>query len=139
MPAAKVYELHGTMDWAYCLACRRRYPMDEVKAWFAAGVAVSECGACGGALKPAVVFFGESLPPAVLAEAKRRSENCDLFAVVGSSLVVYPAAYLPEEALWAGARLVIVNLTPTHLDGRAEVVLRGKAGEVMAELVARPG
>lgn len=139
VPPEKVFELHGTMDWAYCLACRQRYPMDEVKGWLAAGVEVPECGTCGGTLKPAVVYFGESLPSAVLAEAKERSQNCDVFIVVGSSLVVYPAAYLPEEALWSGAKLIIVNLTRTHLDGRAEVVLQGKAGEVMTALVARLG
>jgi len=55
------------------------------------------------------------------------------------ALLVYPAAYLPEYAVRAGARLIIVNLTPTHLDARAEVVLRGKAGEIMDQLVRRAG
>lgn len=137
VPEAKVFELHGTMKWAYCLACGQRYPMEEVKDWLAKGVEVPECGACGGALKPAVVFFGENLPSDVLTEATQRSQTCDLFIVVGSSLVVYPAAYLPEYAVRSGAKLIIVNLTSTHLDARADVVLKGKAGEIMEQLVRR--
>ncbi|MGB9920079.1 MAG: SIR2 family NAD-dependent protein deacylase [Moorellales bacterium] len=135
VPEEKVFELHGTMSRAYCLACGSRYPMSEVARWLDQGVEIPECRGCGGALKPAVVFFGENLPASVLAEATRRAQACDLFLVVGSSLVVYPAAYLPEYALRSGAKLVIVNLTPTHLDGQAEVVLRGRAGEIMSELV----
>lgn len=137
IPEEKVFELHGTLKWAQCLGCGRRYPMEEVKAWLAQGVEIPECGGCGGTLKPAVVFFGESLPSEILAEATRRSRSCDLFIVVGSSLVVYPAAHLPEYAVRSGAKLIIVNLSRTHLDARAEVVLRGKAGEVLDQLVER--
>ncbi|MCR4419703.1 MAG: Sir2 family NAD-dependent protein deacetylase [Clostridia bacterium] len=137
VPEEKVFELHGTMRWAYCLACGRRYPMEEVSAWLSRGIEVPECTSCGGTLKPAVVFFGESLPALVLAEATRRAQACDLFLVAGSSLVVYPAAYLPEYALRSGAKLIIVNLTATHLDVRAEVVLSGRAGEILDQLVRK--
>ena len=71
------------------------------------------------------------MPAREMAEAERRARASDLFVVVGSSLVVYPAAYMPAHAKQAGAALVIVNLQPTPLDARADLVIRGRAGEVM--------
>ncbi|TDA65772.1 MAG: NAD-dependent deacylase [Clostridia bacterium] len=136
VPEEKVFELHGTMRYAYCLECGRRYPMPEIKAALASGVEVPECDTCQGIVKPGVIFFGESLPPEVLAEATRRSRTCDLFMVVGSSLVVYPAASLPVYALQSGAKLVIINLAPTHLDAQADVLLLARAGEVLPAVVA---
>jgi NAD-dependent deacetylase len=87
-------------------------------------------------LKPDAVFFGEALPQETLREAIRRAQNCDLFIVIGSTLVIYPAAYIPTYATEAGAKLAIVNLTPTPFDHYAAVVIRGKAGEIMSKVMA---
>jgi NAD-dependent deacetylase len=84
-----------------------------------------------------VVFFGEALPQETLREATHRAQNCDLFIVIGSTLVIYPAAYMPTYAREAGARLAIVNLTPTPLDHYATVVIRGKAGDIMPMVIER--
>jgi NAD-dependent deacetylase len=89
------------------------------------------CPECDGILKPDVIFFGEQLPAEALRQSVHHSQRCDLLIVVGSSLVVYPAAYMPVYAKEAGAAVVIVNLTVTDFDDQADVVIHGKAGEVM--------
>jgi len=73
----------------------------------------------------------------VLHEATLHSSNCDLFIVIGSTLIVYPAAYMPIYAVEAGAKLVIINLSPTPMDGRATVLIRAKAGETMSRVLQR--
>jgi NAD-dependent deacetylase len=90
-------------------------------------------------LKPDAVFFGEALPQETLQEAIRRARNCDLLVVIGSTLLVYPAAYVPTCAKEAGATLAIVNLTPTPFDHYAEVVIQDKAGEVMSRVMEKVG
>lgn len=137
VPDNKVLELHGNMQWAVCLNCRKRFPMREVLQRVKEGAEVPDCPDCHGILKPDAVFFGEQLPQKTLMEATRRSRNCDLFIVIGSTLVVYPAAYMPIYARDAGAKLAIVNLTPTPLDRYATVVIQGKAGEVMSAVLQR--
>jgi len=94
------------------------------------------CPVCGGIVKPTTVLFGEAMPAAELREAERRARAADLFVVLGSSLVVYPAAYMPAHAKHAGATLVIVNLEPTPLDGLADLVIREKAGATMAAVLS---
>ena len=137
VPEDKVFELHGNTRWAVCLSCRRRFPMPEVLQRIREGVEVPDCPDCQGILKPGAVFFGEALPEETLREATRRSQNCDLFIVIGSTLVIYPAAYMPAYAREAGARLAIVNLTPTPLDHYATVVIQGGAGEIMSGVMER--
>ena len=136
LPPEKVIELHGNATRARCLACGAAYTRDEVHVWLEAGDGVPACPACGGIVKPATVLFGEAMPAREMAEAERRARQADLFVVVGSSLVVYPAAYIPVHAKHAGATLVIVNLAPTPLDERADLVIRGQAGHVMGAVVA---
>ena len=130
-----VLELHGNMRWALCLSCGTRYPMEHIQERLAAGVAAPDCGQCRGILKPAGVFFGESLPAYELQEAIRRSRACDLFIVIGSTLMVYPAAYMPVYAVEAGAKLVIINLMPTPMDRFATVIIKHKAGEALPRIV----
>ena len=137
VPEDKVFELHGNMRWVVCLSCRRRLPLPEVLQKIDEGVEVPDCPDCQGILKPDGVFFGEALPEETLMEATRRSQNCDLFIVVGSTLVVYPAAYMPTYAINASAKLAIVNLTPTPLDHYATAVIQGKAGEIMSKVIER--
>ena len=130
-----VFELHGNMQWIKCIDCGERYSVDEIRAVLQQGVEVPECKRCGGILKPDVVFFGEMLPHDVLNTATTYSMQCDLFIVVGSSLVVHPAALMPAYAKEAGARLIIVNIGDTPLDSRADILIEGKAGEVMSKMV----
>ena len=137
VPAEKVFELHGNVQWAVCLSCGRRYPFEHIKARLEGGEAIPECEGCGGMLKPDAVLFGEALPQEVLQEASQRSSDCDLFIVVGSTLVVYPAAYMPLYAVRGGARLIIVNLSDTPMDAQAAVLIRAKAGEAMSRIVER--
>jgi NAD-dependent deacetylase len=111
--------------------------MPEVLQKIKEGIEVPDCPDCHGILKPDAVLFGEMLPEETLREATRRSQNCDLFIVIGSTLIVYPAAYMPTYARDAGAKLAIVNLTPTPLDHYATVVIQGAAGEIMSRLVEK--
>ena len=137
MPDAKVFELHGNMQWVVCLGCGKRYPFDQIKARLDKGEETPDCEVCHGILKPDAVFFGESLPPQVLTEATFRAHNCDLFIAVGSTLVVTPAAYMPSYAVQSGAKLVIINLSSTPLDGEATILIRAKAGEAMSLILQR--
>jgi NAD-dependent deacetylase len=136
LPPARVIELHGNATRARCLGCGAAYTRDEVHGWLEQGAEVPDCPACGGIVKPGTILFGEAMPAAATAEAQRRARASDLFVVVGSSLVVYPAAYMPLHARQAGATLAIVNLTPTPHDAEADLVIRGKAGDVMSAVLA---
>jgi NAD-dependent deacetylase len=134
-PAEKVIELHGNATRVRCLGCAAPYTRDEIQARLESGESVPDCRACGGVLKPHTILFGEPMPERETRLAEERARQAGCVLVIGSSLVVYPAAYMPIYAKEAGARLVIVNLTPTHLDHLADVVIPGKAGDVMAGLV----
>lgn len=133
---AKVFELHGNMRWVRCLHCGKRYPLEAIARQSALSEKEPLCRQCRGILKPDVIYFGEALPEEVLQEATRRAQGCDLLLVVGSSLVVYPAAYMPFYAKQAGASLAIINLSPTPADKIADVVLPLSAGEAMGRIVA---
>jgi NAD-dependent deacetylase len=137
VPADKVFELHGNVQWAVCLSCGKIYPLEQIKVRLDKGEEIPDCEVCHGMLKPNAVLFGEQLPYEVLQEATNRSSNCDLFIVVGSTLVVYPAAYMPIYAVQAGAKLVIINLSSTPMDGEAAVLITAKAGEAMSKIVNR--
>ena len=132
-----VIQLHGNMQWVKCLTCGARHTYEEVEGWLEAGVEVPDCVQCGGILKPEGVFFGEPMPVWETMEAEKRSRQCDLCIVIGSSLTVYPAAMMPQYAASSGATLVIVNDGPTELDGAAHVRTGGKAGETMSRVVQR--
>jgi len=135
VPTDKVFELHGNMQWAVCLSCGKRYPMAQIKARLETGEEIPDCEVCHGILKPDAVFFGEPLPIEVFEEAAYRSRNCDLFIVIGSTLIIYPAAEMPGYAIKMGAKLVIINLSSTPMDKRATVLIRAKAGETMTRIV----
>jgi len=127
----KVYELHGNMRWLRCMDCDKRYPLEEMVEKYRAQYDVPECERCHGILKPDVIFFGELLPQVTLKNATFNATRCDLIIVIGSSLVVYPAASIPMYAKGAGAKLVIINNTPTSFDIEADVVIHHTAGEAM--------
>lgn len=129
-----VYEIHGHLRQATCVACYRRYPSGRLVATFARTGDIPLCHACGGVLKPDVVLFGEQLPYNTVEEARALLAESDLVLVVGSSLEVTPAAVFPVQALNRGARLLIVNRQPTYLDERADVIFRQDVAEVLPRL-----
>jgi NAD-dependent deacetylase len=133
--AERVIELHGTAREAACQTCGVRSPIAAVEARVGAGDEDPRC-ACGGYLKAATILFGQRMPQPQLDAALELARTCDLFLVVGSSLRVFPAARLPLVALEHGAPLLIVNLEPTPLDMRADVVLRAPAGTTLTRLLA---
>ena len=137
VPEDKVIELHGTLKWVKCLGCHKLYPTEEIIKRLEQGVEEPVCDDCGGILKSATIAFGEPMPVKETTEAERRSRNCDLMLVLGSSLVVYPAAYMPIYAMESGAKLVIINIGPTPMDNYAKVRIHEKAGEVMSRIVER--
>jgi NAD-dependent deacetylase len=129
----RVIELHGNTRTIGCLACHARYGMEEVYLILQKQLPPL-CPQCGGQLKPEVVFYGERLPELALAEAAAEVMACDLLIAIGSSLRVYPAAALPEQAKAGGARLIIVNKTTTPYDHLADGLLRAPAGVVLPVL-----
>ncbi len=131
----RVFHVHGTLEMAICIKCESRYSMDEIRNWMVEGVEIPECRKCGGLLKPDAVFFGEPLPEKVLMESQRRAMTCDLCIVIGSSLVVYPAALIPRYAVQSGARLAIINRDRTDLDSRADICIHESAGETMSQVM----
>jgi NAD-dependent deacetylase len=133
----KVLELHGTAMHVSCLSCRKRYERDPIQKRIAQGDSAPCCDMCGGLLKPATISFGQSMPEQETAEAYRHSEDCDLFIVIGSSLVVHPAAYMPVVAKRGGARLVIINRDETACDDMADIVIHGPAGPTMAAVLEK--
>ncbi len=132
--ASIVIELHGTTAEAACLSCGDRIPMDDAVARVEAGDEAPECARCGGYLKPATISFGQAMPEREMARAVEAARSCEVFLAIGSSLVVQPAAMLPLIAKRAGARLVIVNRTPTPLDEAADCVIRDEIGVVLPML-----
>jgi NAD-dependent deacetylase len=131
-----VVEVHGSIRTSSCLSCSARYELAEVEALLEAGDGAPACPGCGAILKPDVVFFDELLPEGALERAQALAEEARLLLVVGSSLEVHPVADLPHATLAAGGQVAVVNRTPTGVDGRAALVLRGSAGEVLAGALA---
>jgi len=130
-----VIELHGSGRTVQCLDCGHREPRAAVQARLDSEMP-PRCLICGGTfLKPTVVLFGEALPQAPMQDALALARAADVLLIVGSSLVVYPAADIPAVGIRAGARSIIVNAEPTPLDRLADVVIHGRAGDVLPEIV----
>jgi NAD-dependent deacetylase len=130
-----VVELHGNTTYAACLDCGRRYDLQWVRDKFAAGANCAPDCACGGFIKTATVSFGQPMPEAAMRRAEALTNDCDLFVVIGSSLVVWPAAGFPLMAKQNGAALVIINREPTDCDPIADLVVRGDIGETLAPFI----
>ena len=131
----KVIQLHGTAIFVSCLSCRKRYDRNEIQERIKKGQKAPRCDDCGGLLKPATISFGQSMPEKETQEAYHRSSLCDLFIVIGSSLVVQPAASMPLVAKRNGARLVIINRDPTPFDDIADLVIHDQAGPTMGSIL----
>ncbi len=131
----KIIELHGTAMHVTCLNCMKRYDRDEIQERLRKGTKVPYCDDCAGPLKPATISFGQAMPERETQEAYHRSSICDLFIVIGSSLVVQPAASMPLVAKRNGAKLVIINRDSTPYDEMADIVIHGQAGSTMAGIL----
>jgi len=129
-----VIELHGNLQRNKC--SRENIVIERATARPTAEGLLA-CPRCGAYLRPDVVWFGEALPRDALERAFVESTQCDVFFIIGTSGVVEPAASLPRYAKRAGAFLVEINPEETPLSAIADVVLRGKSGEVLPEIVRR--
>jgi NAD-dependent deacetylase len=132
IPDDQVIELHGNASYAACLSCGLRHELEVLKQHFLGTDEIPTCRACGALVKVATVSFGQPMPIDVMRRAERETQACDLFIVLGSSLVVYPAAGFPLKAKRNGAKLVIVNREPTEQDGFADLVLNEEIGPLLS-------
>ncbi|MBL8128492.1 MAG: Sir2 family NAD-dependent protein deacetylase [Chloroflexia bacterium] len=129
----RVIELHGTAHRVRCIDCGATWPAGEIQRRLEEDP-LPACDVCGGRLRGATILFGEALPQAALQAAVQAARGADLLLVVGSSLIVQPAARLPEIAVASGAKLAIINNEPTPLDHLADVLVRGGAGAALSAM-----
>ena len=134
LPDDKVIELHGNTLRVKCLQCERLFPLDEIQRRIADGDLAPEC-ACGGYLKPDTISFGQAMPVEEVRRATELTYACNLFVVIGSTLLVQPAALMPGYAKQHGAFLAIINLSATPYDDACDILIQGKAGEVLQRVL----
>lgn len=130
---AKLVEIHGSARKVRCIACARFFPQERIPL----DVLPPACPACGDLLKPGTILFGETLHAPDLARAEDWFARADAVLVVGSSLVVHPAAALPALALARGAKLVVVDRDATPYDAEADALVRASAGDAVP-IILRP-
>ncbi len=135
IPADQVIELHGNTPYATCLDCGTRYEMAPLRAAFDSDGLAPRCTRCRGFVKTATISFGQAMPEAAMRRAESETRAADLFIVLGSSLVVYPAAGFPEMAKRHGSTLAIVNREKTGLDPIADLVVRSEIGGILGDAV----
>ena len=131
----KIIEIHGTAFSVSCLNCGKKYERDLIEDRLRSGIKVPYCDECSGILKPDTISFGQAMPRDKVQESLRLARECDLCLVLGSSLVVYPAASIPAHAAEHGARLVIVNRDETPLDQAAHLVIHDSVGRVLPRIL----
>jgi NAD-dependent deacetylase len=129
--ADRVIELHGTTHDIVCMKSGHRFTGEEIQVRLEAGEEDPHCPICGGVLRTSTILFGEALPKTALERALALSQQTDLMLVVGTSLVVNPAARLPLIATRAGSRVAIINRESTPLDDLVDLVARGDAGPLL--------
>ncbi len=135
VPESKIIELHGNSTYASCLDCGHRYALEPIKKAFEGKGTLPICEKCDGIVKTATISFGQAMPEIQMARAQDETMSCDLFIVLGSSLVVYPAAGFPSVAKRKGAKLVIVNRDATDQDDDADLVVHAEIGPTMSRVV----
>ncbi|MFT4582730.1 MAG: NAD-dependent deacetylase [Gammaproteobacteria bacterium] len=135
VPADNIVELHGNGTYATCLSCNAKYDLKPILGAFSRSEQLPVCPQCGGIIKTATISFGQSMPVEEMERAKWAALNCELFLVLGSSLVVYPAAAFPGLAKQNGAALVIINREPTDQDPVADLVLHREIGETLSSAI----
>ena len=131
-----VYEVHGNINRFTCLGCKASYNKEQVLKKLKKDKKKPPCCEyCGTPLKPSVVLFGESLPTFEIYYSRDLAKKADVMLIAGSSLTVAPVCDLPLYTLNSGGKLIIINDQPTHLDSRAEVVIRHKTGIILPLIV----
>jgi NAD-dependent deacetylase len=135
VPDSKVIELHGNATYASCLDCGHRHELEPIRKAFLGSGKLPLCAKCDGIVKTATISFGQAMPEIPMARAQDETMSCDLFIVLGSSLVVYPAAGFPQIAKRKGAKLVILNRDPTDQDDNADVVIHAEIGPTMSRAI----
>ena len=135
VPREKIIELHGNATYATCLACGLRHELPQLKLEFEATGDLPTCYECGELVKTATISFGQPMPEHEMRRATAATLTCDLFLVLGSSLVVYPAAEFPLLAKRRGAPLAIVNREPTEQDEAADLVVHDEIGPTLSEII----
>ena len=135
IPAEKVIELHGNTTYATCLDCSTRHELADIRVAFERDGAAPRCRRCRGFVKTATISFGQAMPQTEMRRAEIATLAADLFIVLGSSLVVHPAAGFPELAKRNGALLAIVNREPTPLDAIADLVIHRGIGDTFGAAV----
>lgn len=138
IPPEKIIELHGNTRRVRCMGCKRLISWKETMVMIDAGVRAPECS-CGGYYKPDTISFGQAMPEKATRKAASLAAKSDVFIVVGSTLLVQPAALMPEYARNAGAFLVIINLSETPYDSLCHVLIRDKAGIILEEIAKGVG
>jgi NAD-dependent deacetylase len=133
IPPDKIIELHGNTRRVRCMGCSRLISWEETMVMINAGVKAPEC-TCGGYFKPDTISFGQAMPERETRRAAMLSAKADVFIVVGSTLLVQPAALMPEYARNAGAFLVIINLSKTPYDSLCDILIRDKAGKILDKI-----
>lgn len=131
VPADRIIELHGNASYATCLDCGVRHELEELRPVFVDMGEIPSCMDCGGLVKTATISFGQPMPEIPMMRAAEETLECDLFLVLGSSLVVMPAAGFPVAAKRHGARLVILNRDATPMDEIADLVLNEEIGPTL--------
>jgi NAD-dependent deacetylase len=131
----RVVELHGNYLKAYCMNCGAEYIGEDIHKRVVKGEIPPKCDKCNGVLKSEAVLFGEPLPEAAMKEAIDICRSTDLMIVIGSSLTIYPAAYLPQLAKNSGAKIILNNLDGENRDDVADIVLQGPARKVIPQLI----
>jgi NAD-dependent deacetylase len=131
----KIVELHGTDRRIVCLKCGKTFDPEPIYETIVGDFEVPTCDACGGFLKAATISFGQAMPVEAMSRAHELSEGAEIFVVIGSSLVVHPAASFPVIAKESGARLAIINRDPTPLDTMADYTYQGEIGEFFSKLL----
>jgi NAD-dependent deacetylase len=135
VPDSRIIELHGNATYASCLDCGHRHELEPIRKAFLGSGKLPLCEKCDGIVKTATISFGQAMPEIPMARAQDETMSCDLFIVLGSSLVVYPAAGFPQVAKRKGARLVILNRDPTDQDDDADVVIHAEIGPTMSRAI----
>jgi len=131
----KIIEIHGTVSSVSCLDCGKTYDRDDIEERLRSGVKVPYCDECSGILKPDTISFGQAMPTEKMALAFTYAQECNLCIVLGSSLVVYPAASVPAHAVELGAALMIINRDETPLDSQADVVIHESVSSALRQMV----
>ncbi|MDB5489579.1 MAG: NAD-dependent deacetylase [Reyranella sp.] len=135
VPDSKIIELHGNTTYATCLDCGHRHELSTIRREFLEKGTLPICEKCDGIVKTATISFGQAMPEVPMLRAQEETLASDLFIVIGSSLVVYPAAGFPQLAKRNGAKFVILNREATDQDVDADLVIHKEIGPTLSRAI----